>query len=85
MMTFRRSCTKQVYFNTLSNAERDRFTLKPASCGGDAYAMDRSEFSEYENLWQSIRQLEINEYHVLRTRYVSKKQIKIHKSLEALN
>lgn len=47
--------------------------------------MDRSEFSEYENLWQSIRQLEINEYHVLRTRYVSKKQIKIHKSLEALN
>lgn len=47
--------------------------------------MDLSEFSEHECPWPRFGLIQINENLVITTSYISKKQMKVHKSSETHN
>lgn len=84
-MATAKAWTKEPYVDTLSSGDKLRYASKSTACGGDPYAMNRSDFSEDESLWPRIGLVEINEYLVLSTSYLTKKQMKAHRSLEAHN
>lgn len=73
------------YADTLNGGDKKRYEEKIALCDGDPYLMDLSEFSLDEDSYPRVGLVEISDYLVLSTSFISKKQMKAFRSLEAHN
>ncbi|XP_064487680.1 uncharacterized protein LOC135399876 [Ornithodoros turicata] len=73
------------YLSSLSDADRARYEQKIAQCGVDPFSIDAKNCTSNVDLWPQIDMCDILDFLVLRTSFITRKQLKSYKSLEGHN
>lgn len=74
------------YHNELQGEERRRYEAKIAMCGGlDPFTLKATDLKKDWKLWPQLDAGDIIDYLVRKTSYLTRKEMKAYKSLEAHN
>ncbi|KAM7281644.1 hypothetical protein ISCGN_006205 [Ixodes scapularis] len=74
-----------LYGLSLSGRERTRYEEKVKMCGADPFALPPMDLVRNSNLWPQVEMGDIHNYLILKTSFVTRKQLKAYKSLDAHN
>ncbi|CAN7940649.1 unnamed protein product, partial [Ixodes hexagonus] len=77
--------TTTPYCLSLGGRDRLRYEDKVAMCGADPFALLPTDFVRDCELWPRVEMTDIHDYLILMTSFVTRKQLKAHKSLDAHN
>lgn len=73
------------YVASLSRDDRARYATKIGLCGIDPFLLDARECVFNADLWPHITVMDIHDFLVSRTSFITSKQLKNYKALEAHN
>lgn len=73
------------YYDKLEGPEKERYREKVQLCGFDPYSLKKSDFEENVELFPELEYPDIVNYLVLQTSWLTSKQMKAYKSLDAYN
>lgn len=82
---FPASSDPSAYVASLCDADKERYAAKIKACGVDPFSLDALDCAVDVNLWPRINMCDIHDYLVSRTSFVTRKQLKAYRSLEAHN
>lgn len=79
------SLPPQDYATSLKGSDKQRYCEKIKLCGADPFVLRAGDCTTDLSWWPCVDEADINEFLVLRTRFLTRKQLKAKKGLESHN
>ncbi|KAH7947833.1 hypothetical protein HPB52_016161 [Rhipicephalus sanguineus] len=77
--------TNSTYSSGLCDADRERYAQKLELCGFDPFELDAREWLVSADVWPRVNMCDIHDFLVVRTSFLTRKQLKSYKALEGHN